>query len=172
MSQVTAIAEQVKAAFPEAVRGISEFRGEVTIEVSPAVLPDVLRYCKETSGLEFVYLSDCSGVDYPSEENRFHVNYLIRSLAHGYDLRVKVRVSEEGAIRSATSVFPGAAWPEREVYDMLGVAFTDHPDLRRLLMPHDWTGHPHRKDYPLGYEEVQFSFNYDRVQAKKPHPQE
>jgi NADH-quinone oxidoreductase subunit C len=88
-------------------------------------------------------------------------------------LRVKVFVPEEAPeVPTLTSVWPGANWPEREIYDMMGIKFLGHPDPRRLLMPADWQGHPHRRDYPLGYEQVQFSFNAEAIMKQKPFAKE
>ena len=78
----------------------------------------------------------------------------------------------EPVVDSVTGIYPGANWYEREAWDMFGIHFKGHPDLRRLLMPYDWEGHPLRKDYPLGYEEVQFTFNYDEIAKRKPSPKE
>jgi len=88
-------------------------------------------------------------------------------------VRLKVLVPEEDPeVPTVTNVYINADWYEREAWDMMGIKFAGHPDLRRLLMPADWEGHPHRKDYPLGYEEVQFSFNWREIDAKKPYAKE
>jgi NADH-quinone oxidoreductase subunit C len=85
-------------------------------------------------------------------------------------IRLKVLLSgDDPTVDSVVSVWRNADWYEREAFDMLGIKFNNHPDLRRILMPNDWVGHPHRKDYPLGYEEVQFSFNWREIDAKKPY---
>lgn len=165
------LADKVQAAFPEAVQEIIEFRGEVTVLLDAASLIEVATFCRDTEGLEFDYLADLAGVDYWPDLPRFAVNYVLYSFTHNHLLRLKVYTADtKPTLPSVTGVWPGANWPEREVYDMFGVTFTDHPDMRRILMPYDWTGHPHRKDYPLGYEEVEFTFNIDRIEAKKPGP--
>lgn len=171
MSDMLAIAERIKERFPEAVHEIREFRGDVTVVVDRKMIVEVARFCRDTKGLEFNMLSDLSGVDYWPDEPRFAVNYILYSLPRNHTLWLKTFVpGSDPVVPSVTGVWAGAEWPEREVFDMFGVRFEGHPDLRRILMPYDWTGHPLRKDYPLGYEEVQFSFNYERVQANKPHP--
>jgi NADH-quinone oxidoreductase subunit C len=173
MAEPKQIAEQIKAQFPDAVQEIIEFRGEVTVVVMASRIEEIALYCRDTEGLEFNQLSDLSGNDTFPQEPRFGVSYWLYSLVYGHGLRLKVYApGDNPVVPSVTGVWQGANWLEREIYDMFGVTFEGHPDLRRILMPYDWQGHPLRKDYPLGYEEVQFSFNYDRVQAKKPHPKE
>jgi NADH-quinone oxidoreductase subunit C len=173
MADLKAIAQQISEAFPGKVQDIIEFRGEVTVVVDPASIVEISRYCHDTPGLQFNMLSDCGGNDYYPADPRFGISYVLYSMAHSHTIRLKVYIPGDNAkVQSVTSVWNGANWMEREIYDMYGVEFEGHPDLRRILMPFDWQGHPLRKDYPLGYEEVQFSFNYDRVQAKKPHPEE
>lgn len=172
MHELKEIAGLLQETFPEAVEEIVEFRGEVTVVVKPSMLIEIATFCRDTEGLEFNMLSDLAGIDYMPQEPRFAVNYVLNSLPYTRTIRLKVYVSEGEAVPSLTAVYPGANWQEREVWDMFGVKFEGHPDMRRILMPFDWTGHPLRKDYPLGYEEVQFSFNYERVQARKPHPKE
>lgn len=166
------IADLLRETFPEVVKDVIEFRGEVTVVVEPSAILEVATFCRDHEELKFTQLSDLAGVDYWPEEPRFAVNYVLNSLPFTRTIRLKTYVSEGETIPSMTKVYPGANWPEREVWDMFGVKFDGHPDMRRILMPFDWTGHPHRKDYPLGYEEVQFSFNHERIQAQKPHPKE
>lgn len=167
------VADTIAERFPEAVQEIAEFRDEITLVIDRDSLVAVAAFCRDTDGLEFNMLADLAAVDYWPQEPRFAVSYVLYSLAHNHLIRLKVYVpGDSPTIPTVTGVWPGANWPEREAWDMFGIRFEGHPDLRRILMPFDWTGHPQRKDYPLGYEEVQFSFNYGRVQAKKPHPQQ
>ncbi len=167
------IANRIQARFPEAVQEIVEFRGEITVVIGRQSLVEVAAFCRDAEGLEFNMLADLAAVDYWPQEPRLAVNYVLYSLALGHMIRLKVYApGDDPVIPSVTGVWAGANWPEREAWDMFGIKFEGHPDLRRILMPYDWTGHPQRKDYPLGYEEVQFSFNFGRVQAHKPQPKE
>ena len=124
---------------------------------------------------EFGYdqLVDVTAVDYwPQEEPRFHIVYHLRSLEPSPGA-VPARPAQRqlpAHLATVERIFPGANWFEREVFDMFGVTFNGHSDMRRIIMPYDWQGHPLRKDYPLGYEEVQFSFNFDEISLRKPHP--
>ncbi len=117
----------------------------------------------------FNFLCELTAVDYwPEEEPRFHLIYGFYS--HANNARMAIRVPLNGdnpSIATVEDVFAGANWHEREVWDMFGINFDGSHDLRRILMPYDWEGHPLRKDYPLGYEEVQFSFNYDEIHNRK-----
>lgn len=149
---------------------VQEFRGEVTVVVEREHLVEVCRFCQ---GLDYNFLSDVSGVDYYPQEPRFGIMYHLYSMLRNRTLRLKVYLSGDDPVcTSITSVYPAANWLEREIYDMLGITFTEHPDMRRILMPEDWEGHPLRKDYPLGYETVQFSFNFEEVDKHKPYAQE
>ncbi len=173
MSNLMVLANKIKEKFPEAVEDIIEFRDEVTVVVAPEAIVEVATFCRDDAELQFNMLSALSGVDYYPEEPRFAVNYVMNSLPLNHTLRLKVYVpGDNPEIPTVTGVWAVANWPEREVYDMFGVRFKGHYNMRRILLPYDWTGHPLRKDYPLGYEEVQFSFNYERVQSQKPHPRE
>jgi NADH-quinone oxidoreductase subunit C len=119
----------------------------------------------------FNFLCELTAVDYwPEEQPRFNMVYGFYS--HANNVRIAVRIPLNGdnpSISSVEGVYQGANWHEREVWDMFGIKFDGHSDLRRILMPHDWEGHPLRKDYPLGYEEPQFSFNYDEIDKRKHH---
>ena len=165
--------ETLRKAFPEAVEDVQDFRGELTIVVAGERIVDVIRCCRDTDGLQYNFLSDVAGVDYHPQEPRFGISYHLYSMLHNRFLRLKVYLpNEDPRVPSVTPVFPSANWSEREVYDLFGVVFDGHPDLRRILMPDGWDGHPLRKDYPLGYETVQFSFNFDEVDKHKPYARE
>ena len=165
--------EALRAAFPDAITDAQTFRGEITVVVARDAIVDVCRYCRETEGLAYNFLSDVTGVDYHPQEPRFGVLYHLYSMIHNRSLRLKVLLpSDDPVVSSVVDVYPAANWSEREIYDLLGVTFTGHPDMRRILLPDDWEGHPLRKDYPLGKETVQFSFNFDDVDQYKPYAQE
>ena len=163
----------LQARFGEAIEQVVNFRGETTVVVRRADLIEALRYLKETPELGFAYLANQTAYDDWPQEPRFNVVYQLRNLVRVSNLRLKVRVpGDDPVLPTATGLFSNANWHERELYDMFGLSFTGHPDLRRLLMPADWEGHPLRKDYPLGYEEVEFTFNFDAIEAKKPYAKE
>jgi NADH-quinone oxidoreductase subunit C len=171
MADSMTLAKALQEKFPQGVTAVEEFRGEVTVVVERKALLEVAKYLRDTDGYEFNLLSDLCGIDYLPQIPRFAISYIVYSLSNNQTLRLKVFVPEtEPSAPSLTGIYPSANWPEREVYDMFGISFDGHPDLRRILMPFDWTGYPLRKDYPLGYEEVEFSFNFDRVQIQKPKP--
>lgn len=165
-------ADALKEAFGDGVQDVRYFRDETTIVVAPADVKMVARYLRDTGGLLYNYLSDISAVDYYPEYNRpgrFGVSYHLYSLLYNRRIRLKTYVEEdEPVVPTVTDIWPAAGWLERETYDMMGIEFDGHPDMRRLLMPDDWHGHPHRRDYPLGYETVQFSFNAEEIQKHKP----
>ena len=126
--------------------------GELNILTDAAHIIQVLRFLRDDATCRFCCFIDISGVDYPQREKRFDVVYHLLSPYQNSRVRVKVATGEEAAVPSATDVFPGANWYEREVFDLFGIRFAGHPDLRRILMPEDWEGHPLRKDYPVtGY---------------------
>jgi len=151
---------------------VNEFRNEVTLTVTADRLTGVLTALRDDHG--FDQLVDVTAVDYyPQVEPRFHVVYQVRSLSQRLILCLRVPLNGNAPqMATAEKIFPGAGWYEREVFDMFGITFEGHSDLRRIIMPADWQGHPLRKDYPLGYEEVQFSFNYDDISLRKPHPKD
>ena len=121
-----------------------------TVLVSLADLVPVAQALQATSGLEFLAFSDVTAVDYhPDRDPRFDLVYHLVSPHRRARVRLKVRVAHGEAAPSLTSVFPGSGWPEREIFDLFGIVFEGHADLRRLLMPDDWEGHPLRKDYPM-----------------------
>ncbi len=149
-----------------------EFRDQISLIVPPERIVEVATALRDEYG--FNMLSDESAVDYwPQEEPRFHVIYQLRNLTRLQHIALRVPLNGNAPrMETLEKVYPNANWFERELWDMFGIAFDNHSDLRRILMPHDWEGHPLRKDYPLGYEEVQFTFNADEVMLRKPQPKE
>lgn len=141
----------VKERFPQAVLEAVEFRAEQTLVLQPASLLSVCTYLQKN--LRYNFLSTVTAVDWPERTPRFDVVYQLLSLPNQCVVRLKVRVGARGeehpSVPSVTSIWPGANWYEREVYDLFGIEFAGHPDLRRIMMPPDWTTHPLRKDYPL-----------------------
>jgi NADH/F420H2 dehydrogenase subunit C len=139
----------LQSALPGAVTQVSFWVGDWTVIVDANRLPDVAAWLRDTPGADFDFCSDVTATDWPPRAQRFDVIYSLYSIRHKHRLRVKVRAGEADAVPTVTGVWPSANWLEREVFDLFGVRFAGHPDLRRILMPDDWQGHPQRKDYPL-----------------------
>jgi NADH-quinone oxidoreductase subunit C len=138
--------------------------GELTVTVDRASIVDVLRYLRDEPAMMFRSLIDICGADYPGRGERFEVVYHLLSPRQNQRIRVKVRTDEATPVPSVTGVFPGADWFERETWDMYGVLFSGHPDLRRLLTDYGFDGHPLRKDFPLtGHVEVRYDDQAKRV---------
>ena len=149
-----------------------EFRGEVHVFVNAEQIVDSLTFLRDEHA--FSLLSALTAVDYwPQENPRFHVIYQLTSLTQNLSIQLRVPVNAgQLKVPTATDVFKVADWREREIHDMFGIEFEGHPDPRRILMPDDWDGHPLRKDYPLGYEEPQFTFNFEEIDLRKPYVKE
>ncbi|MEC9246604.1 MAG: NADH-quinone oxidoreductase subunit C [Pseudomonadota bacterium] len=138
--------------------------GELTFLVEPGDIVDVLNFLKNDVQCQFSAFVDISGADYPSRQKRFEVVYHLLSPRQNQRVRVKLSTDEDTPVPSAIEVFPAANWFEREIYDMYGVLFTGHPDLRRILTDYGFEGHPLRKDFPLtGFVEVRYDDNLKRV---------
>jgi len=120
-----------------------------TVYVPAARLPETCRALRDAPDLRFNVLIEVTAVDHLPRTPRFEVVYHLLSIPHRRRLRLKVRVDEGKAVPTVQGIWPAAGWPEREVWDMFGVVFDGHPDLRRILMPEDWVGHPQRKDHPV-----------------------
>jgi NADH-quinone oxidoreductase subunit C len=153
---VSEVGATLEGACPGAVVAEHERAGELTIEVARDALPDVARFLAGPP-LAYVLLSDLTCADFPEHPERFRLAYHLLSLESGSRLRLRVWAGPEPEVQTVTGVWATANWHEREVYDMFGVRFLGHPDLARILMPLDWEGHPLRRDYPLGGEEVEFT---------------
>ncbi len=148
--------EKLKAQFPEAILGVEESRGEVSVRVKAEEVLKVAKFLREDPELSYDMLVDLCGVDYPEREERFEVVYLLHSMKDNRRLRLKARVREGESLPSVQEVWRAANWLEREVYDMFGVRFEGHPDLRRILTWQGFEGHPLRKDYPVEGKEEGF----------------
>lgn len=140
----------IKTRFPEAITGSHIFRNELTLIVKKDSIVDIARFLKEDEALDFDFLSDLCGVDRVATDNVFEVVYHLYSLKKNHRIRLKVHVpSDDPCLSTVTGIWKTADWHERETYDMFGIAFEGHPDLRKILTPEDFEGYPLRKDYPL-----------------------
>jgi NADH-quinone oxidoreductase subunit C len=148
----------IREEFTDDIISVVEFRGQTSITIKKAHVLEISRFLHDEPGLYFNFLTDLCGVDYLGRNPRFEVVYHLYSLNYRHMIRLKAQVPEEDCvIQSVTPVWTGANWHEREAFDMYGIVFKDHPDLRRMLMPEDWEGHPLRKDYPLKGPEKEWS---------------
>ncbi len=153
----TGLREELVHALPGVPLEVREEKGEDVVETTREGLLPVMLYLKTREENPLDFLEDIAVVDWFPREPRFQVSYQVSSLSSGSSVRVVVRVpSEDPRVPSLTQLWPGANWLEREQYDFFGVVFEGHPDLRRIIMPEDWEGHPQRKDYPLGGVRVEF----------------
>lgn len=161
-------AHTLVACVPKWVQKCTYKHGELEIVVNPEHVVPMLTFLRDTSTCQYKLVMDICGVDYPSREKRFDVVYVLLSLHTNSRLRVVTQVDETTPIQSATSVYNAACWMEREVWDMFGVYFDGHPDLRRILTDYGFEGHPLRKDFPLsGYTEVRYDDTEKRVIYEK-----
>jgi NADH-quinone oxidoreductase subunit C len=162
--QLETVATKLAAAAPGAVLASTSAFGELTLTIDPAHIIEALRFLRDDPSAEFVSLIDISGVDYPEQGKRFDVVYHLLSPKRNRRIRLKVATDEETPIASATAVYPGAEWFEREIYDLFGVLFDGHPDLRRILTDYGFEGHPLRKDFPMtGFVEMRYDDAEKRV---------
>ena len=154
------LVKKLKEQFGEVVLEASEFLGQLSIVVNAAQIVEVCESLRDDAETPFNYLSDLTCVHYPDNKAApFEVVYQLYSISQNERVRLKIDASENG-VASVTGVWPAADWLEREVYDLFGVVFLNHPDLRRILLPPDWDGHPLRKDYPLEFVENRWTENH------------
>jgi NADH-quinone oxidoreductase subunit C len=158
------LGEYVQAALPEQVEAVDIARDELAIVVQREAIVRVLTFLRDDVNCQFKQLMDVCGVDYPGRPERFEVVYNLLSLSHNRRIRVRVRTDEQSAVPTVTGVFSSAGWWEREAYDLFGIWFRDHPDLRRILSDYGFEGYPLRKDFPLtGYVEVRYDDEQKRI---------
>ena len=163
----------IKAALPSEIEEVEVRLGELMLVAKGDAIVRVMTHLRDDPGCLFKMLVDVCGVDYPEREKRFDVVYNLLSLKHNRRVRVKVRTDETTPVPSISQVFNAANWYERETWDLYGVAFSEHPDLRRLLTDYGFDGHPLRKDFPLTghvevrYDEQQKRVVYDRVKLQQ-----
>ncbi len=164
MASDEGVIDTAKAVLGEALLDATEHVGEIMLTVRRDNVVDVLRALRDTPGLEYQQLMEIAAVDYPERAERFDVNYCLLSLTKNRRLKVKVMTDEATPVPSVTGLWPVAGWLEREVFDMYGVAFSDNPDLRRILTDYGFEGYPFRKDFPLtGHVELRYSEAEKRV---------
>jgi NADH-quinone oxidoreductase subunit C len=167
--RLEALGEAVAGALPGAVTGFTvtpyaQAVGELTLQAKSEAIVAVMKHLRDDPACAFQALVDITAVDWPQRERRFDIVYHLLSPTQNSRIRVKIEVGEAMPVASIIAVFPGANWFEREVYDLYGVVFTGHPDMRRILTDYGFEGHPLRKDFPLtGFVEVRFDDEQKRV---------
>jgi len=162
--ELAELGQKITTALPGAVKAATVAFGELTVDVEPGEIARVLKTLRDDPNFEFKILIDICGVDWPSRPMRFDVVYHVLSLTKNARVRLKLQTDEDTPVPSAVGIFPAANWFERETFDMYGIAFSDHPDLRRLLTDYGFSGYPLRKDFPLtGYVELRYDDELKRV---------
>ncbi len=151
-----AVAECLRSWNPKAVAEVSEYRGETTIVVPRELLRATAEHCRQDGKLQYNFLTDATCVDRFPAEPRFELNFHLVSIPRREKVRLRVWLGgNDPVVDSLVPVWPGANWLEREIFDLFGIRFSGHPDLRRILLPEDWEGYPLRRDYPVeGYRDV------------------
>ncbi len=161
--QYSLLVKKIRDKFGESIRETKVFRGEITHVVGKDALIDICRFLKDEADLQFAFLSDVLGVDCRESISCFEVVYHLYSIPHKFRIRLKVRVKENESVPSVTSMWRSADFAERETFDMFGIVFEGHPNLKRIYMPLEWEGYPLRKDYPLvGYKDEYNPFGVEK----------
>ncbi len=162
--QLNELAELITARQPDAVRSVTVAHGELTLEVVASSLPALVRHLRDDENCRFSTLVDITAVDWPARKARFDVVYHFLSMYRNHRIRLKAAVREDQIVPSIIDIHPSANWFEREVFDMFGILFSGHPDLRRILTDYGFRGYPLRKDFPTtGYTEVRYDEALKRV---------
>ena len=158
------LGEMIARALPGAVTGHGIAHGELTVMAKSSEIANVIRFLRDDETCQFISFIDVTAVDWPGRERRFDVVYHLLSPVRNMRIRIKIEVGEDEPVDSIIGIFPGADWFERETYDLYGIPFVGHPDMRRILTDYGFEGHPLRKDFPLtGFVEVRYDDEQKRV---------
>jgi NADH-quinone oxidoreductase subunit C len=170
MTDLIQLGESIKTALGSAITGVAVARGELTLDVAPAQIARVMSHLRDAPDCEFKILVDICGNDWPQRAKRFDVVYHLLSLTRNQRVRIKAQIGEGEALPTIVPVYPAANWFEREAFDMYGVPFDGHPDLRRILTDYGFSGYPLRKDFPLtGFVELRYDDELKRVVYQPVH---
>ncbi len=163
--------DKLTKAYSDRIVEMYTFRGDLNVILQAQDIPEICRFLKTDQDLKYNFLSCITAADYLGlREKRFEVVYMLFSIPNHYRGILKTRIDENEEIPTLTSLWGTANWQEREVFDMFGLKFAGHPNLKRILMDDDWVGHPQRKDFPLTYEVPNFSFNKDDQDYRREAP--
>jgi NADH-quinone oxidoreductase subunit C len=163
--------EKLKKEYSDKIVELTVFRGDLNIVLKPQDIPEICRFLKTDPDLKYNFLSCITAVDYLGiRDKRFEVVYILFSILNHYRVILKTRIEENDEVPTLTSLWGTANWQEREIYDMFGLKFTGHPNLKRILMDENWVGFPQRKDFPLTYEVPNFSHNRDEKDTRQSSP--
>jgi NADH-quinone oxidoreductase subunit C len=158
------LGRHIEVSLSDAVRSVEILLGELIIRIEPSKVVKVMTFLRDDTNCRFQQMMDLTAADYPDRVERFDVIYNLLSLRHNQRIRVKLSTDEDTPVPSITGVYTVANWFEREIWDLFGVFFSDHPDLRRILTDYGFEGHPMRKDFPLtGYVEMRYDDEQKRV---------
>ena len=164
MNALEDLGAHIASSMTSAIEGQTVHAGELTLKARPDQILTVLTFLRDDPRCRFTTLIDICGADYPERERRFDVVYHLLSMQLNHRIRIKTETDEQTPVVSVASLFPGADWYEREAFDMYGILFSGHPDLRRILTDYGFQGHPLRKDFPLtGHVEVRYDVEQQRV---------
>ena len=164
LKRIQTIEKTINSELSSKIKNSTIEHEELLVEIDEKNLIDVVQFLKSNESCKFKQLIDIAGVDYPGNEKRFELVYLLLSHEHNFRIKVLIKFQISQPINSLTKIFPSANWMEREVFDMYGIKFKNHPDLRRILTDYGFKGHPLRKDFPLtGFNEVRYSEKEKKV---------
>jgi len=163
--------EKLNKSYSERIIELYSFRGDLNVVAHAKDIQELCRFLKTDPDLKYDFLSCITAADYLGiREKRFEVVYVLFSISNRYRVILKTRIDENEEIPTLTSIWSTANWQEREIFDMFGIKFSGHPNLKRILMDDDWVGYPQRKDFPVTYEVPNFSFNKDEKDYRHQAP--